>query len=70
MVLIEAQRDKRRRQMTRAAERETLVRAYEESGLTQKAFAKQEEGDLRYVRVLGAGVPTAAPGAQDWICPS
>ena len=28
--------------MTRAAERETLVRAYEESGLTQKAFAKQE----------------------------
>ena len=56
--------------MTRAAERETLVRAYEESGLTQKAFAKQEEGDLRYVRVLGAGVPTAAPGAQDWICPS
>ena len=28
--------------MTRSAERETLVRAYEESGLTQKAFAKQE----------------------------
>lgn len=28
--------------MTRAAERETLVRAYEASGLTQKASAKQE----------------------------
>jgi transposase-like protein len=40
--LIETKRDERGRRMTRAAERETLVRAYEESGLTQKAFAKQE----------------------------
>jgi transposase-like protein len=40
--LIETKRDERGRRITRAAERETLVRAYEESGLTQKAFAKQE----------------------------
>jgi len=40
--LIETKRDERGRRMTRAAERETLVQAYEESGLTQKAFAKQE----------------------------
>ena len=40
--LIEVKRDERGRRMTRATERETLVRAYEKSGLTQKAFAKQE----------------------------
>jgi transposase-like protein len=40
--LIEVKRDERGRRMTRATERETLVRVYEESGLTQKAFAKQE----------------------------
>jgi transposase-like protein len=40
--LIETKRDERGRRITRAAERETLVRAYEESGLTQKAFARQE----------------------------
>jgi transposase-like protein len=40
--LVEVKRDERGRRMTRATERETLVRAYEESGLTQKAFAKQE----------------------------
>jgi transposase-like protein len=40
--LIETKRDERGRRITRAAERETLVRAYEASGLTQKAFAKQE----------------------------
>ncbi len=40
--LIETKRDERGRRMTRAAERETLVQAYEASGLTQKAFAKQE----------------------------
>jgi transposase-like protein len=40
--LIEAKRDERGRRITPAAEREALVRAYEESGLTQKAFAKQE----------------------------
>ena len=39
--LIETKRDERGRRITRAVERETLVRAYEESGLTQKAFAKQ-----------------------------
>jgi hypothetical protein len=40
--LIETKRDERGRRITPAAERETLVRAYEESGLTQKAFARQE----------------------------
>ena len=35
-------RDERGRRITPAAEREALVRAYEESGLTQKAFAKRE----------------------------
>ena len=40
--LIETKRDERGRRITRAAEREALVQAYEESGLTQKAFAKQE----------------------------
>ena len=40
--LLETKRDERGRRITPAAERETFVRAYEESGLTQKAFAKQE----------------------------
>lgn len=40
--LIEVKRDERGRRMTRATEREALVLADEESGLTQKAFAKQE----------------------------
>jgi transposase-like protein len=40
--LMETKRDERGRRITRAAERETLVRTYEASGLTQKAFAKQE----------------------------
>mgnify|MGYP001597159025 FL=1 len=40
--LIEVKQDKRGRRITRAAERETLVRAYEESGMTQKAFAERE----------------------------
>ncbi len=40
--LIEAKRDERGRRITPAGEREALVRAYEESGLTQKAFAKRE----------------------------
>ena len=40
--LMEPKRDERGRRITRANERETLVRAYEASGLTQKAFAKQE----------------------------
>ena len=40
--LIETKRDERGRRITRAAERETLVKAYEESGLNQKAFAKHE----------------------------
>jgi transposase-like protein len=39
--LIETKRDERGRRITPAAERETLVRAYEESGETQKVFAKQ-----------------------------
>jgi len=40
--LMEPKRDERGRRITRSNERETLVRAYEASGLTQKAFAKQE----------------------------
>jgi transposase-like protein len=39
--LLEAKRDERGRRITAAAEREALVRAYEESGQTQRAFAKQ-----------------------------
>jgi transposase-like protein len=42
MVLLEAKQDERGRRITPAAEREALVRAYPESGLTQKAFAKKE----------------------------
>jgi len=40
--LVEAKRDERGRRITPAAEREAVVRAYEESGLTQKAFARRE----------------------------
>lgn len=40
--LIEVKRDERGRRITPAAQREALVRAYEESGLTQKAFAERE----------------------------
>lgn len=40
--LIEPKRDERGRRMTAAAERTALVRAYEESGLTQRAFAERE----------------------------
>ena len=40
--LIEAKRDERGRKITPRAEREALVRAYESSGLTQKAFAERE----------------------------
>jgi transposase-like protein len=40
--LIEAKRDERGRKITPRAEREALVRAYDSSGLTQKAFAERE----------------------------
>ena len=40
--LIEAKRDDRGRQIRTAKEREALLRAYRESGLTQKAFAARE----------------------------
>ena len=40
--LIEPKRDERGRRMTATAERAALVRAYEESGLTQKAFVERE----------------------------
>ena len=43
MELLETKRDERGRRITPAAEREALVRAYTESGLTQKAFAKKEK---------------------------
>ncbi len=40
--LIESKRDERGRPIRPAPEREALVRAYRESGLTQKAFAARE----------------------------
>lgn len=40
--LIRTKQDERGRRITPAAEREELVRAYRESGLTQKAFADRE----------------------------
>ena len=40
--LIESKRDERGRRITPRAERERMVRAYESSGLTQKAFAERE----------------------------
>jgi transposase-like protein len=40
--LIEKKRDERGRRITPRREREALVRAYEQSGLTQKAFAQRE----------------------------
>jgi hypothetical protein len=40
--LIEAKRDERGRQIRTAKEREGLLRAYRESGLTQKVFAARE----------------------------
>jgi len=40
--LIEAKRDERGRRITPLGEREALVRAHAQSGLTQKAFAKRE----------------------------
>lgn len=40
--LIESKRDERGRRITPRAEREAMVRAYEASGLTQKAFAERE----------------------------
>jgi transposase-like protein len=40
--LIEKKRDERGRKITPRGEREALVRAYQQSGLTQKAFAQRE----------------------------
>lgn len=40
--LIEPKRDEQGRKITPRAEREALVRVYEESGLMQKAFAQRE----------------------------
>ena len=40
--LIEKKRDERGRKITPGSEREAVVRAYEQSGLTQKAFAQRE----------------------------
>ena len=40
--LVELKRDERGRRITPEAEREAVVRAYEQSGLTQKAFARRE----------------------------
>lgn len=40
--LIEKKRDERGRKLTARSEREALVRAYQHSGLTQKAFAQRE----------------------------
>jgi transposase-like protein len=41
-ALIEKKRAERGRKITPRGEREALVRAYEHSGLTQKAFAQRE----------------------------
>jgi transposase-like protein len=40
--LIEKKRDERGRRITPRSEREAQVKAYEQSGLTQKAFARRE----------------------------
>jgi transposase-like protein len=40
--LVETKRDERGRRITPGPEREAAVRAYDESGLTQKAFARRE----------------------------
>jgi hypothetical protein len=40
--VIERKRDERGRKITPRGEREVLVRAYQQSGLTQKAFAQRE----------------------------
>jgi transposase-like protein len=40
--LIEAKRDERGRHITTTEEREALLKAYRESGLTQAAFARRE----------------------------
>jgi len=40
--LIEKKRDESGRRIMPRSDREALVRAYEQSGLTQKAFAKRE----------------------------
>ena len=40
--VVESKRDERGRRITPLAEREAVVRAYEASGLTQKAFARRE----------------------------
>ena len=45
--LIETRKDERGRRITTKAERETIVRAYWESGLTQRAFAQRE--GIKYV---------------------
>lgn len=48
---METKRDQVGQRLRQAPERERLVRAYEESGLTQKEFAKQEE--LNYTTFSG-----------------
>lgn len=67
---VETKRDERRRRITRAAEREALVQAYEESGLTQKAFAKQE--GVKYTTFVSWVQESADGGArgQRWDLPS
>ena len=40
--LIRTKQDERGRRITSAAEREALIQAYTQSGLTQKAFAQRE----------------------------
>jgi len=40
--LVESKRDGRGRRITPAAQRESFLRAYEQSGLTQQAFARRE----------------------------
>jgi hypothetical protein len=55
--LIETKRDERGRRITPRAEREAVVRSYEQSGLTQKAFAQRE----RIIDTQKSGVGVVQP---------
>ena len=62
--LVESKRDGRGRRITPAAQREALLRAYEQSGLTQQAFTRRE--GIKYptlVSWLRRRGPRRPPGA-------
>eukprot|EP01012_Entosiphon_sulcatum_P047232 TRINITY_DN63_c0_g2_i4.p1 TRINITY_DN63_c0_g2~~TRINITY_DN63_c0_g2_i4.p1 ORF type:complete len:150 (-),score=8.68 TRINITY_DN63_c0_g2_i4:71-520(-) len=62
--LIEAKRDERGRKIMPRGEREALVRAYESSRLTQKAFAQRERTNSTIVGFVGAILPAARRDAE------